>query len=254
GAGVYGAASAIRLAERGHHVQLFDPLGILRAASAINQYRVHAGYHYPRSPETIEEIGEARADFIDAFFPAIVKNSRHYYAIPKHGSRTPPDLYEKCMAEHGLPLRACRPNWLNFDFIDACYEVEEQIYDPDVLRTLIETRMESLNVKFQQQAFSREMRPNFDFVVWAPYGMGPSRGLFKDAKFQIAEKLLIQLPAALRGIALVVIDGPFTAFDPYGSSALSLFGSARHTNHWAARDSEEPIPQPYARILNRPTF
>lgn len=254
GAGVYGAASAIRLAERGHHVQLFDPLGILRAASAINQYRVHAGYHYPRSPETIEEIGEARADFIDAFFPAIVKNSRHYYAIPKHGSRTPPDLYEKCMAEHGLPLRACRPNWLNFDFIDACYEVEEQIYDPDVLRTLIETRMESLNVKFQQQAFSREMRPNFDFVVWATYGMGPSRGLFKDAKFQIAEKLLIQLPAALRGIALVVIDGPFTAFDPYGSSALSLFGSARHTNHWSATDSEEPIPERYARILNQPNF
>src|SRR5581483_2176346 len=104
GAGIYGAASAIRLAERGHHVHLFDPLGMLRAASAINQYRVHAGYHYPRSPETIDEIGQARAEFIEAFSPAIVKNSRHYYAIPKQGSRTAPDLYEKRMAEHRLPL------------------------------------------------------------------------------------------------------------------------------------------------------
>jgi glycine/D-amino acid oxidase-like deaminating enzyme len=49
GAGIYGATAAIRLAEQGHQVQMFDPLGLLRAASAINQYRVHAGYHYPRS-------------------------------------------------------------------------------------------------------------------------------------------------------------------------------------------------------------
>lgn len=54
GAGIYGATVAIRLAEHGHHVRRFDPLGILRAASAINQYRVHAGYHYPRSLETIQ--------------------------------------------------------------------------------------------------------------------------------------------------------------------------------------------------------
>jgi len=34
GAGIYGAAAAIRLAEQGHHVRLFDPPGHLRAASA----------------------------------------------------------------------------------------------------------------------------------------------------------------------------------------------------------------------------
>lgn len=92
GAGIYGATVAIRLAEQGHDVRLSHPLGILRAASAINQYRVHAGYHYPRSLATIQETPEARAGFIRAFERAIVRNSRHYYAIPKEGSRTPPDL------------------------------------------------------------------------------------------------------------------------------------------------------------------
>src|SRR5580700_4626516 len=42
GAGIYGATAAIRLAEQGHEVHLFDPLGMMQAASAINQYRVHA--------------------------------------------------------------------------------------------------------------------------------------------------------------------------------------------------------------------
>src|SRR5215475_2659892 len=134
GAGIYGATVAIRLAEQGHSVRLFDPLGLLRAASAINQYRVHAGYHYPRSSETIEEVTAARAEFAAEFAPAIVRNSRHYYAIPKENSLTAPDAYERVMEQHHLPLRPCRPAWMSFDFIDRCYEVDENIYDPDVLR------------------------------------------------------------------------------------------------------------------------
>jgi len=254
GAGIYGATVAIRLAEQGHSVRLFDPLGILRAASAINQYRVHAGYHYPRSLETIQETLEARAEFIRAFEPAIVRNSRHYYAIPKEGSRTPPDLYERVMKEQRLLLKACRPEWMNFDFVDRCYEVDENIYDPDVLRELIEERIRALGIPFERREFTSAMRDDFNFVVWATYGLGPSRRAFKIAKFQVAEKMLIELPPALQHVALVVVDGPFTAFDPYGSSGLSLFGSAKNTNHWTTTDPDEAIPEPYAAILNEPEF
>jgi len=254
GAGIYGAAAAIRLAEEGHSVHLFDPLGVMRAASAINQYRVHAGYHYPRSSETIRETLEARAEFIQAFEPAIVRNSRHFYAIPKKDSRTSPDLYETVMNEHGLALKACRPDWMNFEFIERCYQVEEHIYDPDMLRILIEKHLATLRIPFEQKPFSAEMRPAFDFVVWATYGMAASRQVFKIAKFQIAEKMLIELPRSLRGIALVVVDGPFTAFDPYGSSGKSLFGSAKNTNHWTTTNADEPMPEPYAAILNEREF
>src|SRR5882672_3828695 len=195
GAGIYGATAAIRLAEQGHRVHLFDPLGLLRAASAINQYRVHAGYHYPRSAETINEITEARAEFTREFAAAIVQSSRHYYAIPKENSLTPPDLYENVMSEHGLPLRPCRPDWMNFDFIDRCYEVEERIYDPDVLRGLVGVRLETQGIRLQQREFVPAMRSDYDFVVWATYGLGPSRGIFRAAKYQVAEKMLIELPA-----------------------------------------------------------
>jgi hypothetical protein len=254
GAGIYGATAAIRLAEQGHQVHLFDPLGLLRAASAINQYRVHAGYHYPRSTETISEIAEARAEFTQAFADAIVRGSRHYYAIPKENSLTPPDLYERVMKEHELSLRLCRPDWMNFDFIDTCYQVEENIYDPDVLRGLIAARLEARGIRLQPREFRQAMRPDYDFVVWATYGLGPSRGIFRAAKYQVAEKMLIQLPAELRGVALVVVDGPFTAFDPHGSSPRSLFGSAKNTNHWTTTSASEPIPEPYAGILNKPDF
>ncbi|MFZ0786064.1 MAG: FAD-dependent oxidoreductase, partial [Candidatus Acidiferrales bacterium] len=254
GAGIYGTNVAIRLAEEGHDVRLFDPLGILRGASVINQYRIHSGYHYPRSPETISETLEARAEFMAAFDLAIVRNSLHYYAIPKEGSQTPPELFERVMAQYELVCKPCRPQWMDFAFIDKCYEVDEQIYDPDVLRDLVESRIKALGIPFEQRAFAPEVREDYDFVVWATYGLGPSRGLFKMAKYQVAEKILIQLPLALHHISLVVVDGPFTAFDPYGSSGRSLFGSAKNTNHWTTTDSTEPIPTRYAALLNGPSF
>jgi hypothetical protein len=254
GAGIYGTNIAIRLAEHGHDVRLFDPLGILRAASVINQYRIHSGYHYPRSPETIRETLEARAEFMEAFEPAVVRNSRHYYAIPKQGSQTPPELFEQVMGQYDLVCKRSRPQWMDFGFIDQCYEVDEQIYDPDVLRDLIVCRIKGLRILFEQCEFTAEMRSAYDFVVWATYGLGPSRGLFKDAKYQVAEKILIQLPPALRHISLVIVDGPFTAFDPYGSSEKSLFGSAKNTNHWTTTNSSEPIPERYSSLLNGPGF
>lgn len=254
GAGIYGATAAIRLAEHGHQVHLFDPLGVLHAASAINQYRVHAGYHYPRSPETIAEVKEARAEFKEAFKAAIVRNSRHYYAIPKQGSRTEPETYERLIGGYGLPLRHCRPDWLSYSFIDRCYEVDEQIYDPELLRDLVSERLAGCGVRFKQQAFHPEMRDGYDFVIWATYGLGESRNAFSHAKYQIAEKVLIELPPELRSVALVVVDGPFTAFDPYGATEYSLFGSAKHTNHWTTTDPEEPVPEKYASLLNRERF
>ncbi len=254
GAGIYGATVALRLAERGHQVSLFDPLGVMNAASAINQYRVHSGYHYPRSPETILETLEARAEFIEAYAPAIVQNSRHFYAIPHANSRTTPEQYETVMSAHGLVLRPCRPDWINFDFIQKCYEVDENIYDPDVLRELIASRLKSRNISVEVRQFPYEKRSDYDCVIWATYGSGPSRNIFKIAKYQVAEKILIELPPELRGIALVVVDGPFTAFDPYGNSPRSLFGSAKLTNHWTTTDPEEPVPSQYAEVLNRPDF
>jgi hypothetical protein len=254
GAGIYGAYSAIRLAEQGHSVDLFDPLGILRAASDINQFRIHSGYHYPRSAETIEEIQEARAEFVGTFSPSIVRNTRHYYAIPKEGSLTPPDTYERIMARHNLLLRPCKPTWMDFGFIDRCYEVDENIYDPQVLRESLELKVRRLGINFRQELYRPVMRGDYDFVIFATYGLGPSRGLFQSAKYQVAEKILVEMPQVLRGVALVVVDGPFTAFDPYGNSYFTQFGSAKNTNHWTTRNPDEKIPEPYAAILNRPSF
>ena len=53
GAGLFGSTIAIALASEGYDVELFDLKDdILSSASGINQYRLHRGYHYPRSVST----------------------------------------------------------------------------------------------------------------------------------------------------------------------------------------------------------
>ncbi len=52
-AGLFGSTVAIELAKAGYMVKLFDSTGeLLASASGINEYRLHRGYHYPRSMPT----------------------------------------------------------------------------------------------------------------------------------------------------------------------------------------------------------
>jgi hypothetical protein len=256
GAGIYGSTVAAKLAENGMNVHLFDPLGIMMGASAINQFRVHKGYHYPRSEETIREVIESRASFISIYEKSIVKKIDNYYAIPFVGSLTSVDQYEKTCSDHSLYLENIRPKWIDFDNIDQCYKVEEEIYDAGTLRKIIRDRIIRFDIQFYQIEFPEQKNQEYDYVVYATYGAtNKYKDLFGDFKMQVAEKVLIELPKDLQGKSLVVVDGPFTAFDPYGSSNLFQFGSAKYTNHWdSSKDGENKIPKKYKEYINKENF
>ena len=53
GGGIFGVTVAWLLAKSNCEVDMYEKESdILLAASGINQYRLHKGYHYPRSKET----------------------------------------------------------------------------------------------------------------------------------------------------------------------------------------------------------
>lgn len=255
GAGIYGCCIAQRLAEAGCRVDLFDPRGLLGGASGTNQFRLHAGYHYPRSPETIGQVLADRDAFLAAFAEAVVRDTAHYYAVPRHGSRTTVAAYEAVMDAYGLPLSPVRPGWIDFGYIDRCYRVAEQLYDPDRLRALLDAGLRRAGVARHAARFGPDRESAYDGVVYATYGAhGDDPALRGGMSLQVAEKVRIAVPAALRRISLVVVDGAFTAFDRYGAQDLAQFGSARHTNHWQAESPEAAVPARYRARLARTGF
>ena len=112
-----------------------------------------------------------------------------------------------------------------------------------------------LEHKHQIEQFTTRLEEEYDCVIYATYGMDPqSARQFPIAKYQLAEKVEILLPHELQKVSLVVVDGPFTAFDPLGTTNYSLFGSAKYTNHWQTTEFPIDLPSKYARLLNSRDF
>ena len=57
GGGIFGCTCAIRLANNNISTTIFEEKNdILQSASRVNQYRLHQGYHYPRSGSTVNQL------------------------------------------------------------------------------------------------------------------------------------------------------------------------------------------------------
>ena len=87
GAGIFGMTTAIKLAELGHQVEVFEKQkDIMTSASNINQYRLHKGYHYPRSKKTAISCKTHVGKFSDFYSEAVIHDTDQYYCISKRKS------------------------------------------------------------------------------------------------------------------------------------------------------------------------
>ena len=93
GGGIFGITAAIILGKQ-HDVHLFEKNdGILKSASGSNQYRVHRGYHYPRSDETVQELLSCESSFIGEFSDAQMNETENFYCVSKNDSLVSADEY-----------------------------------------------------------------------------------------------------------------------------------------------------------------
>src|SRR5207245_10217691 len=80
GGGFFGCALALALRERGQRVTLIErEPDLLQRASALNQARVHGGYHYPRSILTGLRSRVNCPRFLADFPGCVDRSFRHYY-------------------------------------------------------------------------------------------------------------------------------------------------------------------------------
>ena len=101
GGGIFGVTTAFTLGmEKKFDVHLFEKNSdILKSASGSNQYRVHRGYHYPRSKETAQSSVNGEQTFLDVYNDAIMNGKiEHYYCIAKKDSLVTPTEYENFMS------------------------------------------------------------------------------------------------------------------------------------------------------------
>jgi len=257
GAGIFGVTTAIHLSKN-HDVDLFEKNeDILQSASGINQYRLHRGYHYPRSFETAKSAKKSEIMFRKEYEDAIINNVDHYYCISKEKSMTSRNQYLEFCKKNDLEYEEIDLNLMNKSKIDLTVKVKESLFDPLKLKKICKKKIKKNKVNLLMGKNIDVMSlQSYDYVVIATYANlnGPInhlKNLQINCQFEICEKPIVKIPSSLNKKSIVIMDGPFMCIDPYGKNEESVLGNVKHAIHHTNIGKFPEVPKEFQKILNK---
>ncbi len=255
GAGIYGCYAALQLSQKYPHKKItvleYDQ-EIFSRATYINQARLHNGYHYPRSLHTAIKCNEYFERFHKDFGFAVLDNYTKIYAIAKQFSMASADNFEKFCKEANIPCSPTNlPQFFNYQYIEEAYTTLE--YTVDMLRLkayFIEKLSLAQNIKlitdFKLKEVSKtnshwiiqssDSTVESDWVLNSTYGslntIIQAFG-FKPIplKYELTEMVICDVPNALKGYGLTVMDGPFFSLMPFDFQGQFSLSAVRYTPH-----------------------
>jgi hypothetical protein len=258
GGGIFGTSAAITFARAGNPVDLYEEASdILTCASSINQYRLHSGYHYPRSAATGQQSRQAFASFYREFGSAVLTSGQRNYAISRNESKTSAIDFVQFCKEEGLYLHQVSRSSIFTDEVEAVFEVDEKRLDIALLKRNIWAKLRQLSVQviLNKRADADHLQ-NYDYVVIACYASNNSilsmlGETCPHEQFEICEKPVVQMPESFYLRSVVVMDGPFMCTDPIGNSNLHVWGNVVHGIHASNIGPVAEISAEMREMLNR---
>jgi len=270
GAGFFGIEIALELRRLGLRrvIVVEREAGILRRASAVNQARIHNGYHYPRALATAERSRANFETFVRDYHAAVLTKMQHVYAVAA-GSRVSPAQFETFCRVIGAPCRpapAAVAGLFDRGTVQAAFMVRELAFDHAVLAARLRHAMADAGVSLllNTQALvlggddrhvdvaigERRVRArhvvNCCYAGIAEAGVAIRSGIRRE----LAELVLLAPPPELMDLGVTVMDGPFFSVMPYPgarprdtSRRLHSLSHVRYTPH-AAADHAAPLPPP----------
>lgn len=256
GGGIFGVSIAIKLSKY-FDVELFEKNNdILNAASGINQYRLHRGYHYPRSDETAKSSKKSEILFKEEFHEAISEKYEHYYCISKNHSLTNKQQYLDFCNKNNLEYEITDCKYVNNDETQLCLKVNENLFDPEILKKISWEKLKKNNVKVHLNHYAEINKlGSFDYLIVSTYAN--QNKIFKEYpefqtnfQYEICEKPIVKLDDEIKTKSIVIMDGPFMCIDPFGSSGYSVLGNVIHAIHASNVGKFPTIPEKFSGLLN----
>jgi hypothetical protein len=250
GAGIYGITAAVKLKINGYDVDLYEAEhDILQSASGINQYRIHRGYHYPRSKDTIKSCKNNESSFIKYYNRSIINQDiEHFYSISTENSLITAKQYLNILDENGL-------EWDIVNKMSGCdltIKVNEKLYNPQLLKEICHERIKGIGINLLLNHRVTNELKNYQFKVYATYAsLNDLTDKKQDYQFELCEKPIFKLPKQYKNKSIVIMDGPFMCFDPFADSEYHLGGNVVHAIHNKNIGKSPEIPPVYKNYLNR---
>ena len=221
-------------------VDIFDRAeSLMTRAATNNQCRLHLGFHYPRSSETIRQTVHGFQKFADNFADCIDYPTQNYYAVHRDGHINF-DEYLNAMDEHNLKYEIAGSKTHRFfrdpTEIAGIIRVNEGVIslgdmanklaiwlEPKVnihckaLVTAIDAVNGSLTV-------NGKVYDGYDVIINATY-TDTNLGLCKEKlfklKYEVTALAVMDAPFG-EGVAITIMDGPFVSLYPIGKGKASL--------------------------------
>ena len=234
GGGIFGCTTAWKLAKEGYDVTLYEKNDdIISQASNINQYRLHRGYHYPRSKDTALQSQWGESSFIKEYGDSIVNgNIEHYYCIAKEDSKVNAEQYKTFLDEMNLSYEEKKLDFIDENVVDLMVEVKELLFNPNKLKNICWDKLNEHNVNVVLKTEYVDL--DYDYVINSTYAnlnqLLP-KDKQKDYQFELCEKPVIKLPKQYKNKSVVIMDGPFMCIDPLGDTGLHVMGNVVHAIH-----------------------
>lgn len=259
GAGVFGVTAAIYLAREGWNVDILEAQrSVMNGATGNSVFRLHRGYHYPRSLYTAREANHSVESFLAEYGSAVIRTSQHLYAISQRDSRTTPSQFLQHCKAVGLEVKLVTSPLLKSDAVDLVVETLEWRVDPALLRELGLRKManEGVNLLLSTKANPRIIDA-YDFIVLCANAR--SNNLLQKwgcetpkRQFEVCE-VAIMSGAEIGDTDIVIMDGPFNSLSPFGRRGdLHILYDVEHSVHYRSEDETLHIPSQYRNLLRNP--
>ncbi len=231
GGGIFGTTAAITLAHNGYNVELHEKLkDIMKCATDINQYRLHKGYHYPRSKKTAIECKNGLKTFKRKYGKSVLNGEiEHLYAISSQKSLITVNEYIDFLKEIELPYEKVK----NLTNTDLTIKVKEELFNNEKLYDLVKLKLKSsgVHVKLNKQT-KKENIKDFNITVIATYSrLNELLNNKKEYQFEVCEKPVVKLPNKFKNKSIVIMDGPFMCLDPCKDGNYHVLGNVIHAIH-----------------------
>jgi len=252
GAGIFGISSALKL-DGDFDVTLYEKTDdILKGASSINQYRLHRGYHYPRSIETAVSAKKGTESFIEEY-PCEISNTKQHYVVASQKSKVNSKEYESFMDSIKLKYEKVNTPLVNKLTTENTYLVDETLFDPCKLYELCMGKLINSQVTIiYKTEFTSDMSSDFDYVINCTYSnLNEVHDDGQMYQYEVCEKPILKLSDKYKGIGVIIMDGPFMCIDPYSDTEYHVMGNVVEAIHETNVGKSPVVSEELRPLLNK---
>jgi hypothetical protein len=234
GSGFYGTAIALELKSKGLEVDLYESQPtLMQGASAVNQYRYHLGYHYPRSIKTVKEIFKSHK-YSGKFFKNFFSITKNYYGVAKKNSKISFIKYKNFLEKNNLGYKIINNNISKnevSDFILTTEKVLNYFKYKNYIKFLLKKK--GVRVFYNTIISKFFFISRYEKIIICAYNNNNqilNRFSIKPEekfKYELVEKLVISLPSEYRRQSYVILDGNFVNVDPYLGTSFHLLSHVK---------------------------